>query len=46
MISLDANAIPKRIAAHPHAFDMVLSTMRLGYLPNSERKGFWVEKSL
>ena len=46
MISFDAKAIPIRMAAQPHAFDMVLSTIRLGYLPNSLRNVCWEEKSL
>ena len=46
MISLEAKAIPKRMAAHPQAFDIVLSTIRLGYFDSSERSVFWEEKSL
>ena len=46
MISFEANAIPNRMAAHPHALLKVLSTMRLGYFASSSLNGFCFEKSL
>ena len=38
--------MPKRMAAQPHAFDIVLRTMRLGYFASSLRSEGCDEKSL
>ena len=46
MMSVEAKAMPSLMAAQPHAFDSVLSTMRLGCLASSVRSGCCEEKSL
>ena len=38
IISLEAKAIPKRIAAHPQALENVWNTTRLGYLSSLRGK--------
>ena len=37
MISVEANAIPRRIAAQPHALEKVWNTTRFGYLSKSSK---------
>lgn len=44
-ISLEANAIPNRIAAHPHALLNVFNTTKLGNLSRSSLNGLSFEKS-
>ena len=46
MISCEAKAMPKRMAAQPHALEKVCSTIRLGYLSSSSKKEGASEKSL
>ena len=46
IISLEAKAIPKRMAAHPQALLIVLRTIMFGYLFSSILIGVSLEKSL
>ena len=45
MTSGEANAIPNRMAAHPHAFEKVCRIIRLGYSSRIPVNDGWSEKS-